>query len=152
MSEFAIVILTLAGFMIVAIAYASRKALVETDQVDISCTMDLLKCRACGKVLGQISAGMVLWFPSADLSKVQARRSGGPGIRDGLQHQEVGGRGRMHWAATWRHPGDPGQLSKVGEQAQQSVATETTRWTAALPQLPHAGSAGHPWALVTKLW
>ena len=49
--------------MIVAIAYASRKALVETDQVDISCTMDLLKCRACGKVLGQISAGMVLWFP-----------------------------------------------------------------------------------------
>ena len=38
------------------------RALVEAERVPVSAGLDVLKCRGCGRTLGQASSGTVLWF------------------------------------------------------------------------------------------
>lgn len=38
------------------------KGLVDTRDVQIAPTMSLMKCAKCGKNLGQVSAGVIIWF------------------------------------------------------------------------------------------
>jgi hypothetical protein len=43
----------------------SCRALVESMRVPVSASMDLLKCPACGRSLGQVSSGTTVWFSVA---------------------------------------------------------------------------------------
>ena len=38
------------------------RSLVEAERVPVSMELDVLRCRSCGKTLGQESAGTILWF------------------------------------------------------------------------------------------
>lgn len=40
------------------------RRVVETVQVPVSQALDVVKCSSCGRVLAQVAAGQVLWFPS----------------------------------------------------------------------------------------